>query len=67
MASWEMQIMLEDGRWASVAQGDHSPPYRYADEKEALKMLRVCYPCALWENRARVLQVEEEPNSRYCA
>jgi len=66
---WQMQINMgtrEEPDWRSISMKD-KPPYQYDTEKEAERMLNICYPDLCREDRlagkremTRVINVEDE-------
>jgi hypothetical protein len=65
--SYEMQVRVGD-EWRSVRATDGKEPYRYPDRKSAERMLRICYPDQLCEQRlggpltVRVVEVSAPAN-----
>lgn len=50
---WQMQINTgteEKPDWKSISMSGH-PPYEYPSKDEAEKMLRICYPDQVREDR----------------
>jgi hypothetical protein len=65
---WQMQINMgteSEPKWVSVSQKD-KPPYEYETEDDARRMLRICYPDQVREDRlmgrevlTRVIEVND--------
>ena len=65
---WHMQVNLgteEKPNWKSVSK-EGSPPYEFDSEESAERMLEICYPDQVMEDRlddkevrVRVIKVEE--------
>jgi hypothetical protein len=62
--SWAMQIHIENRGWFDVTPTLSNKPYSYDTREEAEKMLSICYPDQLREERlggpqvVRVLEVQ---------